>query len=217
MTDIKDLTLDELKPRLVEAMLQHVPFDGWSDEAATNAAHDLGIAPAVARLAFRDQMEMIETYAVWADQRMEESLSTPEFATLKIRDRITSAIRTRLEQAAPHREALRRATAIMALPHHAPRAAALAFHSADAIWRAAGDRSTDFSFYSRRAIASGVYAATLLVWLDDDSEGFVDSWNFLDRRIGDVMRFERAKARFRSEAHRPSLTRFLGRLRYPIS
>jgi ubiquinone biosynthesis protein COQ9 len=214
-----DMTLDELRPHLVEAMLPHVPFDGWSRVAAEAAAADLGLNPAIAGIAFPGgRFEMVSAYIALADGRMAEALDTPAYRALKVREKITTAIRTRLEQAAPHREAVRRATTFLALPLNAPRAARLGWRTADAIWRAAGDTSTDFNHYSKRTLAGAVYAATLLVWLNDDSEDFADTWAFLDRRIANVMQIEKAKARLRTpdDGERLSPLRFLGRLRYPV-
>ncbi len=218
--DLAALTLDELRPRLVEAMLPHVPFDGWSQRAVAAAAADLGVDPDVARLAFPGgPVEMVEAWIALANRQMCKALDTDSFRALKVREKITQAIRTRLEQAAPHREAVRKAAQILALPIHAPAAARTTWVTADAIWRAAGDRATDLNHYSKRALAGAVYAATLLVWLDDDSEGFERTWAFLDRRIAGVMRFEKWKAglgRLGGDPQtRPSLVRFLGRLRYP--
>jgi ubiquinone biosynthesis protein COQ9 len=215
---LSEMTLDELRPHLVEAMLPHVPFDGWSDRAIEAAATDLGISAAVARLAFPGgAFEMVDAYIRTADVKMLAALDTPEFHSLKIRAKITTAIRTRLEQAAPHREAIRRAAAVLSFPANAPRTARLTWRTADTIWRLAGDTSTDFNHYSKRALAGSVYAATLLYWLNDESEGSADSWAFLDRRIADVMRIETAKARLKGgDKDRPSLLRFLGRLRYPV-
>ncbi|MGL6044397.1 MAG: COQ9 family protein [Sandaracinobacteroides sp.] len=214
-----DMTLDELRPHLVEAMLPHVPFDGWSLQAVDAAAADLGIAAAMARLAFPGgPVEMVDAYIATADVKMAVALDTDAFRALKIRQKITTAIRTRLEQAAPHREAIRRSSAVLALPGNTVRAARLTWRTADSLWRAAGDTSTDFNHYSKRALAGAVYAATLLYWLNDESEDFADSWAFLDRRIEGVMQIEKAKARLKagSGGERLSLTRFLGRLRYPV-
>lgn len=218
--DFADMTLDELRPHLVEAMLAHVPFDGWSRTAAEAAAADLGLKPAIAGIAFPGgPFQMVDSYTAFADARMAAALDTPEYRALKVREKVTAAIRTRLEQAAPHREAVRRATALLALPLNAPRALRLGWRTADAIWRAAGDSSTDFNHYSKRALAAAVYSSTLLFWLHDDSEDFADTWAFLDRRIGNVMEIEKAKARFRGPAdgERLSPARLLGRLRYPVA
>lgn len=219
MQDLKDLTLDELRPHLIEAMLPHVPFDGWSMASVDAAARDLGIDADVARLVFPEgAFQMVDAYITLADVKMREALSTPEFAALKVRQKITTAIRTRLEQAAPHREAIRRSAAILGLPANAPKAAGLTWRTADSIWRLCGDTSTDLNHYSKRALAGAVYASTLLIWMNDDSEDFADTWAFLDRRIAGVMEIEKAKAKLKQFAggERPSLSRFLGRLRYPV-
>jgi ubiquinone biosynthesis protein COQ9 len=114
---------------------------------------------------------------------------------------------------------LRRAVAVMAMPQNAVRAARLGWRAADVMWRAAGDTATDLNHYSKRLTLSGVYAATLLVFLDDDSEDWVESRAFLARRIEDIMRFERSKARWKGVGggERLSLARFIGRLRYPAT
>lgn len=218
-TPYADMTLDALRPLLAEAMLPHVPFDGWSDSSVDRAAADLGINPAAARLAFDGKAaRMIEAMIDAADSRMILSLDTPEFHSLKIRDKITTAIWTRLNQALPHREALRRATVILALPSNLALAARLGWQTAGRIWVAAGVHSTDFSWYSRRATVASVYSATLLYWLNDDSDGQADTKAFLDRRIANVMQFETAKAKLkaRTGGERLSVARFLGRLRYPV-
>ncbi|WP_194743368.1 COQ9 family protein [Thermaurantiacus tibetensis] len=212
----EDPTLDELRPALARAMLPHVPFDGWSETALAAAARDLGVDPAVARLAFPGGApDMVAASIAAADADMLAACDTPEFRALKVREKVTKAIRTRFELMAPHKEAVRRAAAILAWPANAPLAARLTWGTADAIWRAAGDTATDFNYYSKRAIASAVYAATLFYWLGDESEDHVETWAFLDRRIADVMRIEGLKARLRPEGEGPSLVRFLGRLRYP--
>lgn len=212
-----DMTLDELKPVLIEAMLPHVPFDGWSRAALEAAAQSIGILPATARLAFPGGVgEMLDAQTALADAKMRAALDTPEYRALKVREKVTLAIRTRLEQAAPHKEAIRRAVNLLAQPQHARLAARLSWRTADSIWRLAGDTATDFNHYSKRALAAAVYGATLLFWLNDDSEDNADSWAFLDRRIGNVMEIEKLKGRFKPPAERPSLTRFLGRLRYPV-
>jgi ubiquinone biosynthesis protein COQ9 len=134
---------------------------------------------------------------------------------MKIRDRIRELLLFRFQAVQGEREALRRAVAIMALPQNAPAGARLAWRAADRIWRLAGDEATDFNHYSKRAILVGVYASTLLVFLDDGSDDLAETRAFLDRRIEDVMRFEKAKARWKRSNRHFSMSRFLGRLRYP--
>ena len=212
-----EMTLDELRPVLIEAMLPHVPFDGWSAKAAEAAGADLGLPAGRARIVFPGgAAEMVAAYLEFADARMRRALETRGLHNLKIRDRITVAVRTRLEQAESEREAVRRALGILGQPQNLPLGARTLWNTADAMWRAAGDTATDYNHYTKRLTLGGVYASTLLVWLDDHSEGFADTRAFLDRRIGDVMRFEKAKAQFLGSGDRiPSLSRFLGRLRYP--
>lgn len=211
-----DPTLAELRPRLVAAMLPHVPFDGWSPAALRAAAADAGIDADLAMVVFTGPADMVDAYTALADEAMTAALAAEGIETLKVRERIRRAVRTRLEQALLHREAVRRALAVLAMPANAALGARILWRTADAMWRAAGDSATDFNHYSKRLILGGVYSATLLVWLDDASEGEADTWAFLDRRIDGVMRFEKAKARLRGVSERmPSPVRFLGRLRYP--
>jgi ubiquinone biosynthesis protein COQ9 len=211
-----DATPAELRPRLVEAMLPHVAFDGWSRAALNAGAADLGIPDAVARLAFTGPADMADAYVAWADCAMEATLAPLGLPAMKVRERIRTAVLTRLDQAEPHREAVRRAAAILAQPQNAARAARTLWRTVDAIWRACGDTSTDYNFYTKRAILAGVYSVTLLVWLSDESEGRATTHAFLDRRIAGIMSFEKTKARVLGLGEGwPSLVRFLGRLRYP--
>lgn len=216
---IGDLTLEELRPVLVDALLAHVPFDGWTGAALDRAAEDLGIPADRARLVFPGgAIDMVDAFTERADQTMTARLKAMDMGSLKIRDRIRTAVQVRLEQAEPHREAVRRAVSILAMPLHAARSTRILWRTADAIWRAVGDTATDYNYYTKRITLGGIYSSTLLVWLNDQSEGQADTRAFLDRRIDGVMRFEKSKARVASLcANRPSLTRFLGRLRYPAA
>lgn len=210
----EDIPLADLRPRLVAAMLPHVPFDGWSAAARDLAADDAGVDRDIAALALPDAVAMIDAYILSADAAMTDAMANAH--NMKVRERITFAIWSRISAAAQDREAIRRALAILALPQNAGIAARTLWRTADAMWRAAGDTATDFNHYSKRAILSGVYSATLLYWLEDDSEDFAATRAFLDRRIADVMRIEKAKAGVRRVTDRlPDPARFLGRLRYP--
>lgn len=211
---LDEMTPNELRPHLVAAMLPHVAFDGWSAAARDAAANDLGVPAARARLAFTGPADMADAFTALADTMMEAAMVARGAAAMKVRARITLAVSIRLEQATPHREAVRRALAVLALDP--VRAARTLWRSADAMWRAAGDTATDYNHYTKRAILSAVYSATLLRWLDDASEGHADTLAFLDRRIAGIMTFEKTKARLLSAGDRlPDPLRFLGRLRYP--
>jgi ubiquinone biosynthesis protein COQ9 len=214
----EDMTLDEVRAALAPILPRHAAFDGWRAEAVTMAAQQCGIDADIARLAFPGgAMDMIDAWFSSIDQRMLAALPPEKLAALPIRQRITALVEARLTLLARDREALRRAQAILAMPRNATRAARLGWRAADAMWRAAGDESTDLAHYSKRMTLAGVYAATLLVFVDDESEDWTESRAFLARRIEGVMRFERAKARWKGigGGERLSLARFIGRLRYP--
>lgn len=212
-----DMNLDELKAALAPRLGAHAAFDGWGEAALAMAAGELGVPADRARLAFPGGApEMVDAWFDWVDKAMLEAFPPEAVAAMKIRDRIKNLLLFRLQTLVPHREALRRALAILALPRNAPEGVRLAWRSADRIWRLAGDTATDFNHYSKRAILIGVYGSTTMVFLDDASEELADTRAFLDRRIEEVMRFEKAKARWKGKGGPPfSVSRFLGRLRYP--
>lgn len=216
MTD--DLTLDEVRARLAPAIAANAAFDGWSDAARDLAAEQEGVDPDVARVAFAEgPVAMIDAWFAHVDAEMARALPPEALAAMKIRQRITALVEARLATLAPEREALRRARAILALPVNVAHAARLAWRSVDRMWRMAGDTATDYNHYTKRTMLLAVYAATTTVFLDDDSEGQADTHAFLARRIDGIMRFEKAKAQFtRRTNRRPSLSRFVGRLRYPV-
>ena len=218
MTDTADLTLDEIRVLLAPAIAENAAFDGWGAAARDMAADMNGVDRDVAALAFQGgPVDMIDAWFASIDATMAEMLPPEQLAVMKIRQRITALVEARLTATAPHREALRRALAILAMPQNVATAARLGWRSVDAMWRAAGDRATDYNHYTKRAMLFAVYGATVTVFLDDESEGHADTRAFLARRIDGIMRFEKAKAGITRRAqHRPSLTRFVGRLRYPV-
>jgi ubiquinone biosynthesis protein COQ9 len=210
--------LAALRLRLALAVGENAVFDGWTAAAVNSAATQLGIDPAQARLAFpKDPAHMVEAWIEGVDAAMVERFTPEVVAAMKVRDRIRSMILYRIEVTTPAREAVRKALAILAMPQNLALGLRTGWRSADLMWRLAGDTATDYNHYTKRLTLSGVYTTTLLAWLDDDSEGFMETEAFLDRRLGDVMKFEKWKADWRGNAiRRPSLARFLGRLRYPV-
>jgi ubiquinone biosynthesis protein COQ9 len=188
---------DAQRETLLQATLPHVAFDGWTHTALMAGTRDAGIEPALADNAFPGGMaELLDFYHRVADIEMVRAFeSRPDLGAMKIREKVALAIRLRLEANAGHREAIRQALSFLALPTNAPLGAKCLYRTVDAIWYAVGDRSTDFSFYTRRALLAGVYGSTVLYWLNDKSDGFADTWSFLDRRIADVMRIYDLRAR----------------------
>ena len=216
-TDKGDMTPEEMRSPLIEAMLPHVAFDGWTSAALKLAAEGFGISDAMAELAFpRGAIEALETYLDAGDSALAAALEAKDLASMKIKHRITVAVRTKLELETEHREVTQRTLATLALPQHLVLGSKTLWRTADTMWRAAGDTSTDHNYYTKRMTLSAVYSAVALYWLGDESEGYADTWAFLDRRIEDVMKIETAKYQMRKATENmPSLSRFLGHLRYP--
>jgi ubiquinone biosynthesis protein COQ9 len=174
---------------LLRAVLRHVPFDGWSPAALKAGAGDLGLdLPRALLLVPGGMSELAELFHEEADRQMLEALAQYDLGKLKIRERIALAVRLRLAPWNGEREAVRRLLGFLAQPQEAPRAARLLYRTVDAIWHGIGDRSTDYNFYTKRALLAGVISSTALYWLEDKSQGCADSWAFLDRRIADVMK-----------------------------
>ncbi len=191
---------DEVRAAILEAALPHVPFDGWTRETLRRAAKEAHVEQGLAELAFPDgPLSLVDLFAAEMDRRMLAALDAADTASMRIRDRIIAGVRFRLEALEPYREAERRAVGFLALPPHAALGFKILTRTVDAMWRAAGDRSTDFNYYTKRALLAGVYSSTLAYWLQDESEGYAETWAFLGRRVDDVMKIQ--KARFRLEGY----------------
>jgi ubiquinone biosynthesis protein COQ9 len=187
---------DSARAAILAAAPGHVAFDGWSDASLQAAIAESGVAPGLAQALFpRGAIDLAHFYHLEGDRRMAEAMASRDLAALRYRDRVTLAVRLRLEGTDP--EAVRHGSALFALPHHAPEGAGLIWGTADAIWTTLGDTSRDVNWYSKRATLSAVYGSVVLYWLNDISENRAQTWEFLDRRIDNVMQFERLKARFR--------------------
>lgn len=197
----------DLKSKLVEAALPHVAFDGWSQATFEAAVADTEISPVVASaICPRGAVDLAIAFHEAGDAAMVADLSEADLGEMRFRDRVAYAVRRRLELC-PDKEAVRRGSTLFALPHYAPTGTRLIWGTADAIWTSLGDSSEDINWYTKRTTLSGVYAATVLYWLGDDSEGHADTWAFLDRRIENVMQFEKAKGAFQKSALGKALER----------
>ena len=184
---------------VLTAALPMVAFDGWSERTLGSAVEAAGVDAGLARLAFpRGGVDLALAFHADGDRRLAEALAEAGLETMRIREKITFAVRRRIEIAAPWREAVRRAAALFALPLYALDGTRAVWRTSDLIWRGIGDNSTDYNWYSKRATLSAVHSATVLFWLGDQSDGSEATWAFLDRRIEDVMRFEKAKAAMRA-------------------
>lgn len=215
------MTDPNLKARLLEAAKPHVPFDGWSDATFDAAVQDAGIAQGLARAVCpRGAVDLALAFHEAGDAAMLTRLAQAELGAMRFRDRIAAAVRYRLE-AVEDRELVRRGMTLFSLPQHAGDGAQALWRTADRIWTALGDTSDDVNWYTKRATLSGVYGATVLYWLGDDSPGHQATWAFLDRRIEDVMRIEKLKAKVRENRVLSGLmagpNAILSRVRAPVS
>ncbi len=186
---------DATRKAILQAALAHVPFDGWSGATLKAAAADSGVPPALARALFpRGGVDLALEYHRAGDRAMADALAAEDLTALRFRDRVARAVMLRLEGA--DRELVRRGAALFALPQNAAAGARAVWGTADAIWTALGDTASDINWYSKRASLSAVYGATVLFWLGDESSDHQATRDFLDRRIGEVMQVEKAKAAF---------------------
>ena len=189
--------LDAVREAMLDAALMHVVFDGWSDLTFRAAMRDSDTPAALAQAAFpRGAVDLALAYHERGDRAMLDRLRATDLSALRFRDKVAAAIRYRLE-AVEDKEAVRRGTTLFALPIYAADGARALWGTADRIWTALGDPSDDINWYTKRATLSAVYASTVLYWLGDQSEGHAATWAFVDRRIGDVMEFEKLKAQVR--------------------
>ena len=203
-----------LKSAVFEAALPHFAEDGFSEKTLNAAAATANMdAPTLQRLFPNAGQDLVDAFSAWADEQMDATLAGTPLSEMKIRERIKAAVRARLAALRPHKEAARRAAAFLSLPQNAPLTAKLLYRTVDNMWRAAGDTSTDFNFYTKRAILAGVYSSTLLRWFTDASEDEKDTFEFLDARIENVMQFEKFKAEVNDQLSKfPSLTELLAHL-----
>jgi ubiquinone biosynthesis protein COQ9 len=215
-TDDNDPYTEE-KARILDAALIEADFDGWSLETLRRAADKAGLGREAQRLAFpRGVMDLVAYYSQRMDDAMEVALASRDLSSLKVREKIALAVRLRIEALGVHKPAAQRALQFLTLPPFAGEGIKNLYRTVDRIWRAAGDTSSDFNFYTKRVLLAGVYAATLAKWLEDESEGSQASWAFLARRIEDVMRIEKAKrAALKALSNLPSPVDVLAGLRYP--
>ena len=195
------------RDRILEAALQHIPFDGWNRRSLLAGAADIGIDAATTKRLFpRGGDDLLAHLDVWADRRLVEAVDQQAIDRLRMRERIARLVRMRLEILSPHREAMRRAVAARLLPSNAIAAGPALWRSIDLIWAIAGDRADDASYYTKRGLLLAVWTSTFFYWLEDQSPGLEDSWGFLDRRIDNVMQI--GKLRGQVEGLFKNLDRF---------
>jgi ubiquinone biosynthesis protein COQ9 len=195
-TKAKAMTDQEMREAVLAAALPHAAFDGFTDSVLQKAGSEARVTKAdLARLFEEGPISLVEFYSTRTDAQMEKRLAAMDLKAVKIRERIATAVKTRLAILKPHKEAARRAAALLSLPMHAALGAKLVYRTVDAMWRAAGDTSTDFNFYTKRGILAGVYGSTAMRWFNDTSEDEKPTDDFLAARIDNVMQFEKFKSK----------------------
>jgi ubiquinone biosynthesis protein COQ9 len=178
--------------RLLAQLLPSVPFDGWSEAALRVASRAAGYDENEWRRIFpRGPLDAVLAFSAWADRAMLVTLEMRDLSQMRVRDRVALGVRARLEALAPHKDAVRKSTRVLTQPGAAPDAARAVYHTVDAIWRQAGDTSTDYNFYTKRGLLAGVVVATTAYWLRDRSPDNESTWRFLDRRLDEVLRVGR--------------------------
>ena len=211
-----DKTPDEFRDSLLEAALNHVAFDGWSKATITAAAKDIGIDIGMVSLAFPDgHIGMINLHAQNCDQVMLGRAKKMKLNSLKIREKITGLVKLRIEAELPHKEVAHRTIPFLALPNNHFSSLKIMYSTVDLMWKTISDPSTDFNYYTKRMTLAAVYSSTFLYWLNDTSEENIETWNFLDRRIENVMQIEKIKAKCRGKNINVSdIWRKMGKMRY---
>jgi ubiquinone biosynthesis protein COQ9 len=202
----------KLKKAVLDAALKHVVFDGFTDKVLAGAAKEAQVDKATMVRLFPDgPLSLVEAFSQSSDAEMEKRIAALDLKHMKVRERITAAVKARIAALRPHKEAARRAAAFLTLPPHAALGAKLVYRTVDAMWRAIGDTSTDFNFYTKRGILASVYSATLLRWFTDTSADEAATDRFLADRIENVMQFEKFKARAKEALDRlPPLSDIVG-------
>lgn len=196
----------QIKDQLLDAAVGHVPFDGWSEATFQAAVRDTGIdSTMAAAVCPRGAVDLAVAYHHRGDALMLERLKAADLSEMRFRDRIAAAVRFRLE-GVEDKEAVRRGTTLFALPTHAGDGAKLIWGTVDAIWSALGDTSEDVNWYTKRATLGTVYSATVLYWLGDNEPDNAATWEFLDRRIDNVMQIEKLKAQVKDS---PTLSKLM--------
>lgn len=212
----KDKTPEEMRESLLAAALCHVAFDGWGKTTMKRAAEDIGVEAGIVDLAFkRGAIDMIDLHAQHCDMAMLNAAKEIDIDALKIREKITELVKLRIKAEFSHKEALHRTASFLALPKNHFASMRILYRTVDLMWKAISDPSTDFNFYTKRMTLSAVYSSTFLFWMNDDSEYNCDTWDFLDRRIENVMEFEKLKATLKKKDLKlPNIWRELGKKRY---
>jgi ubiquinone biosynthesis protein COQ9 len=212
MNGTSDNWADAAEARVLDAALPLAGEHGWSAATLRRAAEAAGLSPGDVELLLPNgPRDLAALYARRLDHAMLDALAATDPRSLKIRERIIRAVQARQDAAALHEAASRRWAGFLALPTNLPLALRLQWESADTVWRWAGDTATDENHYSKRAILSAILGSALMVRL---TAGKAEGDAYVQRRVGDVMSFEKWKAGLPKGDFAARAVGGLGRLRY---
>ena len=195
----------QVKFDLVRAMLPHVPFDGWSLEALEQGAIDIGFEPKenidtrmdIFRDLFKNgSIDFIDTFSEMIDLEVKNTYEVTDPKPERVPEKVKIIILMRLSLCQKYKEAVRSSLPITALPKNSKKSINLLYRTCNSIWRIIGDKSTDFSFYTKRVSLAAVYSSTLLFWLNDTSSDQEETSFFLDRRLNDISKIPNLKKPF---------------------
>lgn len=203
----KTTNYHDLKTKILLSILSDVPFDGWTDELFVRAAKKTKLKEDVIRDAFPDSVTgLIQSFSCWANAETEKALAKKKLTNMRVRDKVTLGVRTRLEILEPHKEAFGQALSYMARPPRSLHLPKMIWATADMIWTIAGDTATDYNKYTKRFLLSGVLSATAIYWLKDTSKGHEKTWGFLDQRIDNVLTIGKTIGRIKEKTSRKKST-----------
>ena len=193
---------NQIRIDLIRAMLTHVPFDGWTWEAMEQGAIDIGFekkkTSSYRMKIFKDlfkngSIDFIEIFSEIIDLEVKEKYDLLEFKPERVSEKIKKIIMIRLNLCQKYKEAVRTSISLTAMPTNTKISFNMLYRTCNSIWRIAGDKSTDFSFYTRRVSLAAVYTSTLLFWLNDNSNDNIETEFFLDRRLKGINKISRLK------------------------
>ena len=188
-TDPGPAPSDVFLDRLLDAMLELAPDMGWTRAALDKAGERAGLSIGQALLAAPNGVaDVLEAFGKRAARAAGAHLADPAVASLKVREKVRAGVKGWLAALAPHKAAVKRAAAAPANLLTGPKGL---WAAADAIWNALGDKSTDYNWYTKRMTLVAVLGSTLTAWMGADNDADIDA--FLDRRIENVMQFEKLK------------------------
>ena len=199
---MKNKSKEISKEKIVLSMLTHVPYDGWNWNALYKGAEDIyflnkkideNIKTELRNLFNNNLTEIVRFLNDYLDTKMENDFLKLKLQKTSIPEKVKTLILLRLKWTFPYKDSIRLSLGFMGMPNNSKKSISMLYKTCDKIWRISGDTSTDFSFYTKRIVLSGLYTSTLLFWINDDSKDLTNTESFLARRLLDISNFGKIK------------------------